>query len=426
MRTEEEALRYIHGFGRFSGTPGLGRIRAILSRLGNPQDSLRYVHIAGTNGKGSTAAMTAAALSSAGHRTGLYTSPYLESFRERIRIGEETIRPELLAELTGEVREAVDALLAEGMEAPGEFEVTTAVAFLAFLRQNCDITVLETGLGGRFDATNAIRPPLIAAITSISLDHTKVLGDTVPEITREKCGILKTGCLAVASADQPAEAMEVIRRDCDAKGIPLTVPDLKELEMLSAGPSGSEIRYRGESFRIPLMGGHQVCNALTALEILRCLNAAGVPVFPGAAAEGIGRVYWPGRLEYFPGEPGVLLDSAHNPGGAAALVAALDSCFPGTRPVTVMGMFADKDYGRSIFQVASRSRIFIAAAPEGPRALRAEVCAAAAAPFCGDVRVSEDLEAAIKEGRRLAGGRGLLLICGSITLAGKARTYLRG
>ena len=370
--------------------------------------------------------MVAAALLSAGYRTGLYTSPYLENFRERIQIDGKPIDPALLVLLTEQVKKAIDALTAEGMEQPGEFEIITAIGFCAFSLEKCDIVVLETGLGGRFDATNVIAPPIAAAITSISLDHTRVLGDTVSAIAREKCGILKSGSCAVVSIDQNPEVLRVIQLDCAEKGIQLTQPETKELSVLKAGPEGTNIRYRDQEVHIPLMGEHQINNVLTALEILRCLRQAGYPVSEAAAVKGIGGVQWPGRLELFPGSPRILLDSAHNPGGAAALCRALDSCFPGVRPVTVMGMFADKDYANSISLIAGRSSHFIAVAPAGSRALSASECMATAAPFCPNTEVSENLDLAIARGRTLAGRGGLLLICGSISLVGRARTYLSG
>lgn len=426
MTTEEQAIAWFHSAGRFPGAPGLVRITALMERLGNPQDRLRFVHIAGTNGKGSTAAMTAAVLFSAGYRTGLYTSPFLERFRERIRVDGEPVAPEALVRCARRVRGAVEAMEREGLESPGEFEEITAAGFLAFEEAKCDFVVLETGLGGRFDATNVIRSPLAAAITSISLDHTALLGNTVEEIAFEKCGILKPGSRAVMSPDQPEGAAAVIRRECAGRGIPLACPDREALRVLQIGLDGTEFEYRGRQYRLPLLGPHQIGNALTALELAEALRAAGVEIPEEAASRGLASVSWPGRLELLSRRgPAILLDTAHNPGGMAALCAALDLYFPGVRPVAVMGMYADKDYEKCISMLAPRCGRFIAVSAVGPRALPPEECARAAARFCAGTEVSGALPAALERGKSLAGTEGLLLLCGSIALVGAGRTYLK-
>lgn len=421
-----EAIAYIHSIPRFPPKPGLSRMTALMARLGNPQNLLRFVHIAGTNGKGSTAAMAAAVLSAAGYRTGLFTSPYLEDFRERITVGGAPISPAALSALTEKVKAQAVAMEAAGEGAPTAFEVVAAVGFLYFWERRCAFVVLETGLGGRFDATNVIPSPPAAAITSISRDHTGILGDTLEAIAAEKCGILKPGGRAVTAPGQTAGVLSVIRAHCRGLGIPLLEPERPSLSQVKTGLWGASFPFGGETYTIPLLGLHQVDNALAALGLMEQLRAVGVSVPRAAEREGLAGVRWPGRLELLCRAPFILLDTAHNPGGVISLCEALDRYFPGAAPVTVMGMLADKEYALCAAEVARRSRTFLAVSPPGmPRALSAGDFAASARPFCSDVRGVENLAEAIETGLALTGDDGLLLVCGSIPLAGAARRLLR-
>lgn len=421
-----EAIEYIHSVPRFPKKADLSRISALMAYLGDPQNRLRFVHIAGTNGKGSTAAMTADALTSSGYRTGLFTSPYLEHFRERFQIDRKPIAPERLAVLTERVKGAADRMAADGLPHPSEFELVTAVAMLFFLEERCDYVVLEVGLGGRFDATNVISPPLAAAITEISYDHTGILGSTLYEIAGEKAGILKTGSRAVLSPGQAPEVEARIRAICRERGIALTVPDTNACRVAARGDFGSRFAYRGEVYELPLLGGHQVRNALTAIELFSALRQAGVTIPQEAARRAIAQIRWPGRMELLRRAPDVLLDAAHNPGGIDALCRALEEHFPGKRQVTVMGMMRDKDYGACITEMARRSRVFIATEPPEPgRALHAGDAAAAAADSCAETACETDLSKAISMGLAAVRMDEMLVICGSIPLIGAARTFLR-
>ncbi|HPE15922.1 MAG TPA: folylpolyglutamate synthase/dihydrofolate synthase family protein [Oscillospiraceae bacterium] len=420
-----EAIEYIHSVPRFPKKTNLLRITALMARLGNPQEKLNFVHIAGTNGKGSTAAMTADVLSASGYRTGLFTSPYLEHFRERFQIDRVPIAPERLAALTERVKGAADRMTADSLPHPNEFELVTAVAMLFFLEEGCDYVVLEVGLGGRFDATNVIPPPLAAAITEISYDHTGILGSTLYEIAGEKAGILKTGSRAVLSPGQAPEAAERIRAICRERGVPLVEPDTGACRITARGDFGSRFLYRGEAYELPLLGSHQVRNALTVIEILNLLRQAGVTIPQEAARRAIARVKWPGRMELLRRAPDVLLDAAHNPGGIDALCRALSEHFPGKRQVTVMGMMRDKDYESCITEMALRSRLFIATEPPEPgRALCACDAAEVAARSAGETVCEASLRAAVSMGLAAVRKDELLVVCGSIPLIGEARTFL--
>ena len=226
------SVEYIHSLLRFGIKPGLERISELLSLLGNPQEKVKAIHIAGTNGKGSTSTMTANILKNAGYRTGLFTSPYVINFRERIRINGEMIPEDALAETVSRVKEKIDILNEQGTEIT-EFEAITAAAYLYFAEEGCDFAVMETGLGGRFDATNVITKPAICIITSISFDHTDILGDSLEKIAFEKCGIIKRNCPVVTSENQSSEAMQVIKKTCEEKSSPLFITDPQKATVIS-------------------------------------------------------------------------------------------------------------------------------------------------------------------------------------------------
>lgn len=409
---------YIHALGRFSGAPGLHRIRALLAALGDPQRALRFVHLAGTNGKGSTAAMTAEIVLRAGYRVGLFTSPYLVAFEERIRVNGEMIGQDDLARLTDRVRAAVSMLSLPEGEHIGEFEFVTAVGMLYFVERACDLVVLETGLGGEFDATNAIDPPLVAAITSISLDHTAVLGDTVEQIARTKAGIIKQGSTVVCAYGQPDGARCEIEAVCARVGASLTIPvPATEVE---CGLDGSHFCAAGHTYRLSLIGRHQVDNALTVLAIVGALRDRGFFLPEDAVRDGLAGTRFAGRLERVSTAPLTLLDGAHNPGGVAALTDTLDTLIGKRRLLLVMGMVRDKAVESCVAALATRATAFFACAPNNERALPADALAALAARDCTEVHVCESVAHAYTAARRNATESDCILICGSLYLVGEA------
>ncbi len=423
--TPKTAIEYIHSLGRFSGAPGLHRIRALCAALGNPQDGLKFVHLAGTNGKGSTACMTDAMLRAAGYRVGLYTSPYLVQFHERIRVNGGMIPDADLTRLSGRVAQACEGLTLPVGERIGEFEFTTALAFLYFAEQQCDIVVLETGLGGRYDATNVIRAPEVCVITPISRDHMAVLGDTVAEIAGEKAAIIKPACAVVCADGQPDDALPVIRRACDAVGA-VWYDGVQPMQVLRCDISGSAFVRGEQGYTVAMPGRHQLQNAQTALRTVAALRERGWEIPLEAEVRGLARARMPGRLERMAEQPLVLLDGAHNAAGVAALTRTVDEMLKMRRLLVVMGMVKDKEYAACIEEMARRADVFFACAPEADaRALPAQTAAAIAEQHCGEVYDCHTAEHALTLALEKAGPRDCVLVCGSLYLIGEAEKILR-
>jgi dihydrofolate synthase/folylpolyglutamate synthase len=403
----------------------LDAMRALLVRLGQPQRLFRSIHVAGTNGKGSTAAMIESALRSAGFRTGLYTSPHLESYRERLRIAGEPIAPaELLRLLDNHVLPAARHLEL----VPTEFDLLTATAFLAFAEAEVDIAIVEVGLGGRLDSTNVLDDPLASVITSIGLDHTDRLGTTIAEIAAEKAGIIKAGRPVVTSAD--GEALAVIQQQATVLQAPLTA--VSPATGLGPGPRGQRLRFTPASasplagdYEIPLLGAHQLQNAALALQTLETI-APWAPVSREHAEDGLAQVQWPGRLEILMGG-GVtwLLDGAHNPAGCEMLQNALATHFADRPRGLVLGMVADKDWqtmARSLAGIADR--VWLTAVPN-PRGLDPELVSAVMAEDRPQVvqRFAEALSAA-RDWAVSQGPEALIVIAGSLYLIGACRSAI--
>lgn len=419
------AIEYIHSLGRFSGKPGLHRIRALCAALGNPQDGLKFVHLAGTNGKGSTACMTAAVLQEAGYRVGLYTSPYLMQFHERIRVNGVLIPDGGLTHLAERVAVACESLSLPEGESIGEFEFTTALAFLYFAAQECDIVVLETGLGGRCDATNVIARAEVCVLTPISRDHMAVLGNTVAEIAAEKAAIIKPGCAVVCADGQPEDAVRVIRRVCQAAGA-VWYDGSRDMTLLRCDITGSAFVQEGQGYTVAMPGRHQLQNAGTALRTVAALRERGWKIPTEAAVRGLARARMPGRLERLRETPLVLLDGAHNAAGVQVLCSTIDEMLKMRRLHVVMGMVRDKEYEYCIYELAQRADVFYACAPAAEeRALPAQTMAAVAERSCAEVYDCESAAQALAKALSAAAPRDCVLVCGSLYLIGEAEKILR-
>ena len=385
---------------------GLERMERALDALGHPERALRILHVAGTNGKGSTCAMAAAALREARHRTGLYTSPHLARFNERISVDGVEISDDELDRVAGEVRRACpwhDAS-AEG-ERLTYFEFATLMALLHFAQIGAGAVVLEVGLGGRFDATNVVRP-LVCAVARIGLDHTDMLGDTLAAIAREKAGIFKRGVPAIVTEAQPPEAMAALRAEASRRGAPLQV--------VPASYPGS----------VSLAGGHQQENAALAAAALRALAGAGLAVGEGDIERGIATARWPGRLETV---AGVVLDGAHNPDGAEALARALPALHPGRPVELVFGVLSDKDHAGMLRAIAPAVRSFHLVAPRSPRARPPDSYRELASSLAGPTDIHASVAEAIDCARRAAAdGAAVVCVAGSLYLVGEARQLLSG
>ena len=418
--TGQEAVDLIHQEAWTGRKPGLSRTIELLDRLGNPHKKLKYVHITGTNGKGSTAAMVASALTAAGLRTGLSTSPHLWQFHERFQVDGVPIPDEVL----GCIAEQVIAA-GKGMEdSATEFELMTAVGMLYFLEAACDIVVLEVGLGGRLDSTNVIPAPEVAVITNIGLEHTAELGDTRALIAKEKSGIIKVGCEAVLYG-QSREVEAVVEQACQKLEVPLTISNPKEMEVLSSGLEGQNFRYRGKGpYHIPLLGEHQRYNAAVALETLWALARRGWRISEEAIAEGMSNTVWPARLELARRGPDVLLDGGHNPQCMEALCQSLKKLYPDQKLIFLTGMLADKDYPAMVGEMLPLAREFVTITPDSDRAMSAQDLAEylksrGALAFPCDT-TQEGLERALAA----AGPQGVVCACGSLYMIGEVRHLL--
>jgi dihydrofolate synthase/folylpolyglutamate synthase len=388
--------------------------------LGQPQRAYASVHIAGTNGKGSTAAFTASALQAAGYRTGLYTSPHLERLTERIRVNGAELTPQALARATTEVSAATERLLASGAlpHQPSFFEVMTAIGFLAFAEAMIEWAVVEVGLGGRLDATNVVAPR-IAVITPIGMDHEAYLGSTLAAIAGEKAGIIKPGIERAITARQAPEAMAVLERRAREVGVPLEVaPEPPRIATDDEGCCRLTVAYQGAELKLapPLRGRHQADNAALAARVCERL---GLP--PEAVARGVAQVHWPGRLEKIGEHPPVYVDGAHNPLAARTLAAFLDEfALHHPAPILIYGTMRDKAVGEISEWLFPRARAVVLTAPRQPRALAPEALARACGALAKEFEVAADYPAALAAARRLSAGRIPIVVTGSLYLAGEA------
>jgi folylpolyglutamate synthase/dihydrofolate synthase len=421
-----ETIEWIHSVNRFGMKLGLDNIKRLTEAMGNPQDSYKIIHVAGTNGKGSVCAMTASILKEAGYRVGLYISPYLEEFNERIQINGVNISNEDLARLATQVKAIIDEMVQNGFSHPTEFEVVTAIGFKYFEEQGVDFAVVEVGLGGRFDATNVVKP-LVGVITNIGYDHMDVLGDTLPKIAFEKAGIIKKG-IRVVSYPQEPEVLDVIKVRCKEEDASLTVTALNNISLRDASPHGQIFDYGGlKGLRIKLLGEHQLLNAATAIEAIRNLQGYSVNIDEKAIKKGLENARWPGRLEVMKENPYIVIDGAHNPQGALALRKAIEDIFDYKKLILIMGILKDKDVDgilRTLLPVADAA---VLTKPNSPRALSAHelnIMVMSNMPglktYCED-----DIKKAVEKGIGLADKDDLVLICGSLYLIGEVRKILR-
>ena len=403
----KEALAYIDGVSWLGSRPGLERVTALLEQLGDPQKELKFVHVAGTNGKGSCAAMTASVLRAAGYRTGLFTSPYLFRFNERMQINGEPIADETLAALVTEIRPIADAMA----DHPTEFELMTAAALLWYQRERCDIVVLEVGLGGRLDATNVIAAPEAAVIMNIGLDHTAILGDTVEKIAAEKAGIIIAGRDA-ALYQQSAGVEAVVREKCAEVGANLHIADFSQLVPEFDSLEGQVFSYRGVPYAIPLLGEHQLKNAAVVLEVVEILRARGWELPQDAVEHGLYAVSWPARFELVRAEPPFVVDGGHNPQCAETVAANLMRYFPDRRHVLLVGVLADKDYPALFDILDPAADAYVCVTPASGRALPAEELAVFLARYGKPVAACADIPAGVETASAAAGEDGAVCAVG--------------
>lgn len=469
-----EAVEYINAATWSQWRLGLGRTRELLEKLGDPQRQLRFVHVAGSNGKGSTCAMLERILREAGYRTGLFPSPYIEDFRERIQVCGELITEEALIRLTERVRPVADAM----EDHPSQFELITALGMLYFAEKKCDIVVLEVGLGGEFDATNVIDAPEAAVITRIGLEHTEYLGDTLGQIAQTKSGIIKAGSDVVCYENEP-EVMEVVRRVCAERGCPLHIARYGRVRLLEASLDGQVFSFlspapaapsmpagqkgvsvleaqegipesarqetgvqeagagavgscaggspgagggEGRIYRLPLIGEYQLHNAATVLTVVEVLRRRGFAIPERAVADGLAKVGWPARFEVLHRDPLFILDGGHNPQCAQALAGAVRQLLPDRRRVFLFGVLGDKDVASIVSEVLPLASEFICVRPDSPRSMEAEDLAAYLRARGAKAQAFADMEEAVSAALgRAAEDSACVIAFGSLYMAGSIR-----
>lgn len=424
----EEALKYIHGADRFGVKCGLKNIRELLSRLGNPQEGFKSIHVAGTNGKGSTVSMLTYILMSQGYKVGTFVSPYLENFTERFQIDLQQIEREELTRITSIVKGHIDAMILEGYNHPTHFEIVTAIGFTYFAEQDVDYAVIETGLGGRLDATNILNPEL-SIITSISYDHISILGDTIEAIAFEKAGIIKPQT-PVVMYPQTSEAAEVIMNVATKKGASLyNVADAK-IDVVSS-EFGTQVfnfaygKYRLDGATIHLNGRHQILNASTVLTAVVALNEIGITISRKAAIDGLAASRWAGRLERLKTNPDIIIDGAHNEASAKVLLEAIEEYYSDKRLILLIGILDDKEVNKIIQILCPRADTVIITPPNSPRAIDPHILSKEIGIYCNKTMVVDGVKDALDRAIDLAQPDDLVVCSGSLYLAGEVRKILK-
>ena len=417
----QETLEYINQVSYKGSVPGLTRVRELLRLIGNPQKQLKFIHIGGTNGKGSTAAFLSTVLVTAGYKTGLFISPYIEEFNERMQINNQNISDDELAEIATYIRP-----FAESMEdEPTEFELYTAICMEYYARNHCDIVVLEVGMGGEFDATNVIDAPEIAVITAIGLDHTEQLGDTIEKIATTKSKIIKPGCSAVLYK-QSDEATDVIRARCEEVGADLYISEPEKLDLISVDLGSQQFNWPGYGeLSIPLVGHYQLGNVSVVLKVIEVLNKKGYNLTPDIVREGLARTYWPGRFEVIMKHPIFVVDGAHNPHGIRATAEGLGTVFKDEKLYIIFGVMADKDYDEMLDVILPFAKEVLAVTPDNTRALPADRLAEIIRAKGVSADSFDQLTDAIDTAIDRAGQDGIICAIGSLYMIGDIKKYIK-
>lgn len=419
MMTYEEALSYIHSVCWKGSKLGLERTRELLGKLGNPEKKLKFIHIAGTNGKGSTAAMLASILEEAGYKVGLYTSPFINRFNERMQIDHEQIPDGELAELTERIRPLADAM----EDAPTEFELITALAMVYFADHRCDIVVLEVGMGGELDSTNVIDVPEAAVIAAMGLDHVRELGPTMADIARAKAGIIKSGG-DVVSYGGNSEADPVFEQVCRERGARLHQPDFSAIVPGSFSLEGQSFSYGDlKDLRIPLAGEYQMKNAAVVLETVKVLQARGWRVTEEHIRRGLANTRWPARFEVLQKDPVFIVDGGHNPHGIRATAQSLERLFPGRKFTFVTGVMADKDVESILGLIVPLADQFFTVRPDNPRAMSADELARRISAMGVKATACDSVAHGVQRAIQAEGPDGVAVALGSLYMSGEVRAY---
>lgn len=416
----EESRVYLDDVAKYGSVLGLDNMKELLDRLSNPQDDLKFIHIGGTNGKGSVLAYLSTILKESGYRVGRYISPTLFSYRERIQINESYIKKDSLARLTTQIKDCIDEMIKEGRPHPTVFEIETALCFLYFKEEKCDLVTLEVGMGGDMDATNVIRTPIMEVLASISMDHMGFLGDTLAEIASCKSGIIKPDTLVVSMQQKP-EAMEVIVNTCQEKNCRLLTADAALAEHVVYGCEKQNFSYGGYTdLKISQAGAYQIANAVLAVEAVKGLQSLGYDISEAALRRGLEQTTWRGRFTVLKKDPYVIIDGAHNRDAAEMLVQSLEQYFPEKKLYFIMGVFQDKEYRTIIEKTAPFAKAVITVqTPDNPRAMDAKELAGVWKQYHSDVTYDYNIEHAVQETLQKAEKDDVILAFGSLSFLGE-------
>ncbi|WP_053956109.1 bifunctional folylpolyglutamate synthase/dihydrofolate synthase [Inediibacterium massiliense] len=421
------ALEYIHGTYKFGSKLGLENITDLLKLMENPQKNLKVIHVAGTNGKGSTCNFIHSILKEAGYKVGLYTSPYLEEFTERIQINGINIPKKELGDITSFVKEKVDIMVREGKNHPTEFEIVTAIAFEYFKRESVDFLVLEVGMGGRFDATNVVNS-LVSVITSIDYDHMDYLGDTLDKIAYEKAGIIKENSIAVIYP-QAVEAMKVIEEVCKKRNTKLIKAPIENIKIINQTEEGQSfevvINDEIQNIFISMLGDHQIKNSTLALSVIKVLeDEYHISISKKALNEGFRKAIWPGRFEVIRKNPTFVIDGAHNVAGMNALKEGIEKFFKDKNIILGIGILADKDEKMLDIIIPLANKVVITK-PNNPRALEVEKLGKKIEKYKKEIWIKENIKDAVDTSLSIANERDVIVFAGSLYMIGEVRSILK-
>ncbi|MCI5867916.1 MAG: bifunctional folylpolyglutamate synthase/dihydrofolate synthase [Dorea sp.] len=415
----EEARVYLDHVSKYGSVLGLDSIKSLLEELGNPQKDLTFIHIAGTNGKGSILAYLSQILTEAGYRTGRYISPTVMEYLERFQIDGKYMKEEEFAEITGSVKRAAEKLVDMGKPSPTAFEIETAIAFEYFRKRACDFVVLEAGMGGALDATNIIENTKLCIFASISMDHIGVLGDTLEEITENKAGILKKGAAAVTGRQQEC-VLRILRQKAEEMGCPIFLADPEKVQVMQRSLKGQQFSYQEyEDLEISLTGQCQIENAVTVLEAVKVLRCQGIRISQEAVRQGLKNTRWPGRFTVYDRKPMVIIDGAHNEDAAKRLAQNISMLLPGRKVTAVMGVFQDKEYEKMITIMAPFLKfVYTIDLPNRERTLEKEVLCERLKKQGIEAETAESIEEALRLAKQREKEDGAVLVFGSLSYLG--------
>ncbi|MCD7837141.1 MAG: bifunctional folylpolyglutamate synthase/dihydrofolate synthase [Lachnospiraceae bacterium] len=421
------ALEYISSLSSYGIVPGLDSISELCRRLKNPQSSLKFVHIAGTNGKGSVLAYVSTVMECAGYRVGRYISPTIFEYRERIQVNRRMISKAALCEGLEIIKKICEEMREDGLAQPTPFEVETALAFWYFREKKCDIVVLETGMGGLLDATNVIDNVITAVIASVSMDHMQFLGDNLRSIASQKAGIIKSGCRVVLMK-QKEEVMEVVSEAAAAKGAELIIADSTKASHVKYGINRQSFDYMGyRRLEITLAGEFQVDNAVLAVEVIDSLGSSGFSISEKALREGLRSTVWHGRFTVISKKPLFIIDGAHNADAAQKLASSVEFYFTNRKIIYIMGILRDKEYDKIISAtVKYANEIITVTPPDNPRAMTAFELAKEIAGLHPDVTAADSLEEAVEMSMLLAEPEDVIIAFGSLSYLGRLTQIVTG